>query len=153
MLETPHIYVGAAIATKIANPMLAVPLALGSHFVLDMLPHWNPHINREIKKYGEPTKKSKYLILFDSSFGLLSGLLIAYSFYPDITKSLTVLLCCFAAVLPDVVEIPYYFFNRDQKWAVSWIKWQKSIQNDVGPIPGILSQLLVVIASIAWMMN
>lgn len=153
MLETPHIYVGAAIATKVANPMLAVPLALGSHFVLDMLPHWNPHINREIKQYGTPTKKSKFLILFDSCFGLFSGVLIAFSFYPDIAKALAVLLCCFAAVLPDVVEIPYYFFNRDKKWAVSWIRWQKSIQNDVGPIPGLLTQLVVVIASIVWMLN
>lgn len=153
MLETPHIFVGALIATKVANPMLAVPLALGSHFVLDMLPHWNPHINREIKTYGSPTMKSKILILFDSVFGLISGLLIAFSFYPDIVMVLTVLLCCFAAVLPDIVEIPYYFFGRDQKWAVSWIKWQKSIQNDVAPLPGVLSQILVVVASLAWIKN
>jgi hypothetical protein len=52
VLETPHVVVGAAIATKVANPALAIPLAFASHFVLEKIPHWNPHLNTELKKFG-----------------------------------------------------------------------------------------------------
>ena len=53
MLETPHVIVGAAIAYKVVNPALALPLALGSHFILDITPHWNPHLSTETKKFGK----------------------------------------------------------------------------------------------------
>ncbi|MFH1971517.1 MAG: hypothetical protein ABIJ05_04005, partial [Patescibacteria group bacterium] len=58
MLETPHIIVGAAIASKITNPLLSIPISFVSHFVLEKVPHWNPHLNSETEKYGKPTKKS-----------------------------------------------------------------------------------------------
>jgi len=49
VLETPHVVVGAAIATKIANPFISLPLAFASHFLLEKVPHWNPHLNTEKK--------------------------------------------------------------------------------------------------------
>lgn len=152
MLESPHVLVGAAIATKIGNPVLAIPLALGSHFIMDMVPHWNPHINREIKKYGKPTITSKSIIIFDSFFALASGSYIAYSLLPNTVLAATVLLCCFAAVLPDVVEIPYYFLNQKSNWAEKWITWQKSIQNDAPILPGVLTQIIVMIAAVSWIL-
>ena len=49
MLETPHVAVGAAIAASIPNPLIAIPLAFASHFALELVPHWNPHLNTELK--------------------------------------------------------------------------------------------------------
>lgn len=40
MLITPHALTGAAITVLVPNPLVSVPLAIGSHFVLDMIPHW-----------------------------------------------------------------------------------------------------------------
>lgn len=57
MLETPHVLIGAAIATKVGNPFLAIPLAFASHFVLETVPHWNPHLNTETKKIRTSDQK------------------------------------------------------------------------------------------------
>lgn len=40
MLVTPHAVAGATIAVLIPHPLFALPLALGSHYVLDAIPHW-----------------------------------------------------------------------------------------------------------------
>ncbi|MBI4066756.1 hypothetical protein HY407_00075 [Candidatus Gottesmanbacteria bacterium] len=39
MLYTPHFLAGAAILKLVPNPMIGLPLALLSHFALDMTPH------------------------------------------------------------------------------------------------------------------
>ena len=149
MLETPHVLVGIAIATKVGNPLLAVPLSLASHFVLDVLPHWNPHINREIKKYGYPRKESVRIIFVDSVLALSMGLIFAFKAQP-LSQTLNILACSFVAVLPDVVEAPYYFLHKKTLIIEKWIAWQKSIQNDTEPLPGLLSQLGVCLAALWW---
>ena len=65
VLETPHVVVGAAIATKVLHPALAIPLAFGSHFILEKVPHWNPHLNSETEKFGRPTRQSTYIVIAD----------------------------------------------------------------------------------------
>ncbi len=150
MLETPHVIVGAAIASKIPNPLISLPLALGSHFVLDKIPHWNPHLNTETQKYGKVTKKSTILVIIDVGIALASGLTIASSL-PSINQTVIVLLGGFFAVLPDIVEGPYFFLNYKTDAIKKWISFQKSIQTDTTPILGILTQLLTILATVLWL--
>ena len=153
MLETPHVAVGAAIASKIPNPFISIPLALASHFLLDITPHWNPHINREIKKFGHPTKKSVNIIRVDSVIALGLGTIIAVHSLPNTGQFLNIMVCSLVSVLPDVVEIPYYFLKRKDNIIEKWIAWQKSIQNDVAPWIGLTTQAIVVLASLWWIYN
>lgn len=150
MLETPHVFVGAAIATKIPNPWVAIPLAFMSHFALEMVPHWNPHLNTETEKYGHITKRSTIVTAADSTFALLSGSFIAYQSLPDWKHALTIFFACFASILPDLMECPYFFLNIKWKIIEKWISFQKSIQNDVAIIPGVFTQLLTIIGAILW---
>jgi hypothetical protein len=41
MTATNHAVTGALVATAINRPLLALPAALLSHFVIDCLPHWD----------------------------------------------------------------------------------------------------------------
>ena len=150
VLETPHVLVGAAIATKIVNPALAIPLAFASHFVLEKVPHWNPHLNQETEKYGRPTKKSTQIVFADSSLALVSGLFIAHSVLPNYAHAATIVAACFFSVLPDVIEGPYFFLGVRHELIKKWIKFQKSIQTDVSPIPGLLTQAAISIAALIW---
>lgn len=150
MLETPHVFVGAAIATKIPNPLIAIPLAFASHFVLEMVPHWNPHLNTEVDKFGHITKKSTIITAIDSTLALGSGTFIAYQFLPDWGHAATIFFACFASVLPDVIEAPYFFLNIRSRIIEKWITLQKSIQNDVSIIPGLATQLATIAAAIFW---
>lgn len=151
MLETPHVFVGAAIATKIPDPLIAIPLAFVSHFILEMVPHWNPHLNSETEKYGYPTKRSTAIVVADSSLALISGSLIAYSALPDMGQALTILFACLASVLPDLIEAPYFFLKIKNKLIQKWIVFQKSIQNDTGIFWGLLTQTLTIAGVILWL--
>jgi hypothetical protein len=153
VLETPHVIVGATIASKIANPILAIPLAFASHFVLDKTPHWNPHLSTEMRKYGKITDKSTKLIIVDVGLSLVSGFFIAYLKLPNYNAFFWVLMGAFAGVLPDVIEGPYYYLKVRSKALTEWLKLQKAIQSDAGPIPGLLTQFVTVAAAFWWLFN
>lgn len=153
MLETPHVIVAAAIAYKVGDPYLAIPLSFVSHFVLETVPHWNPHILTEMKKFGEITKKSKTIIVADVILSLISGLYIASQVLPNSQHYWTILIACFFGVLPDLMEAPYFFLNWKNKFLSWWIKTQKSIQSDATPVPGMITQAITIFAAVLWMMN
>lgn len=153
MLETPHVVVGAAIATKIPNPLIAIPLALGSHFILEKVPHWNPHLNTEKRKYGKITKKSTKIVIVDVAISLVLGGFIAFRALPDIGHTVTILASCLAASLPDIVEGPYFFFDVESKLIKKWITFQKSLQIDAKLIPGLLTQATTLIAAFWWILG
>lgn len=153
MLETPHVFVGAAIATKIPNPWIAIPLAFASHFVLEMVPHWNPHLNSETQKYGYPTRKSTALVIFDSVTALICGSTIAYSALPDVGHAATILFACLASIIPDLIEAPYFFLRIRNKIIKRWIVFQKSLQSDASPIAGLLTQFITILAAVFWIGN
>lgn len=150
MLETPHVAVGAAIATKIPNPVIAIPLAFASHFLLEKIPHWNPHLNTEKNKYGKVTKRSTYFVILDTSIALILGTTIAFTKSQDSLHFATILLASFASVLPDVVEGPYFFLNIKHRYIDKWIRFQKSIQCDTTIIPGLFTQFITIIAALWW---
>lgn len=150
MLETPHVIVGAAIAIKLGNPALAIPLAFGSHFILEKVPHWNPHINTEKRTYGKITQKSKNIIMADTGLALISGFYIASRTLPNTAQFWTVIIASFFSVLPDVIEGPYYFFNFKNNFIDKWIKFQKSLQNDTNVIPGLITQIITIAAALVW---
>lgn len=151
MLETPHVVIGAAIATKIPNPAIAIPLAFLSHFVLERVPHWNPHLNTEIKAYGKVTRNSTLVIAFDVLLSLTLGISIASQALPNTFHFWTIMFSGLAAVLPDVVEGPYFFWGMKTKAMEKWVKFQKSIQVDTTPLPGLLTQLITILAAFAWL--
>jgi len=150
VLETPHVIVGAAIATKIANPILSLPLVLGSHFILDKVPHWNPHLNTEKNKYGKVTKGSRKIIVMDIASSIFFGSFIALRAIPDYRKVTLIFLACFLSILPDVIEGPYFFLDWNKKWIKKWIRFQKSIQTDIDIVPGLVIQFITVLAAFWW---
>jgi hypothetical protein len=150
MLETPHVFIGAAIATKFPNPLIAIPLAFASHFILEMVPHWNPHLNSETEKFGHITKKSTLIVIADSTLALACGSFIAYQALPDTGHAITILLACLASILPDLIEAPYFFLKIKNKLIEKWISFQKSIQSDTKIVPGMLNQMITILAAIFW---
>jgi hypothetical protein len=153
VLETPHVIVGAAIATKVVHPALAIPLAFGSHFLLEKVPHWNPHLNTETEKYGKPTRRSTQIVILDTSLALIAGFFIASRALPNTAHAITILASCFAASLPDIVEGPYFFLNMRHELIKKWIKFQKSLQADTSIVPGLLTQIITIVAAFWWIFN
>jgi hypothetical protein len=150
VLETPHFIVGVSLATKVTNPLLAFPLALGSHFVLDKIPHWNPHLFTEKTKFGKITKRSRLFVVIDVSIAIVAGLLISSLSFPNTKQAITVFIAGLLAISPDIVEGPYYFFNLKSKLIERWVLWKKSIQSDTTLVFGVLTQIAIIIAALWW---
>lgn len=150
MLETPHVVVGAAIALKVGNPALSIPLAFGSHFLLEQIPHWNPHLNTEMRKFGKITPSTTRIITADAVLSLALGGYIASQKLPDLFGVGVVLAACFFSVLPDLVEAPYFFLKFKSPFLTRWITFQKKLQSDATLFPGLITQILTVILALWW---
>ena len=153
MLETPHIVVGAAIAAKIPNPYIALPLAFASHFILEKVPHWNPHLKTETEKFGAPTRQSTAITIADLILAGSFGLFIAATTLPNIYHFTTVVAAMFFSSLPDLLEAPYFFLGARQKFFLRWLKFKKSIQADAAFWPGMATQLVTIIAAFWWIFS
>ncbi len=154
MLETPHVAVGVAIASKFPNPWIAIPLSFASHFVLDKIPHWNPHLYTETQKKGKPSVKSTKIAVFDIATAFILGSAFAYQALPDTKAAVLILACSFASVLSDVVKYPYYYIRSRQELLVRWVNFERSLQVDAQSMTfGLFTQALVIAASIWWVLT
>lgn len=149
MLETPHVALGAAIAVAVPNPLVSIPLAFASHFVLDMVPHWNPHFYTETQIHGRPTKLSTLIAVSDELVAIGLTLYIAYYFLPDYQKSISIMACAFASVLSDQIKFPYFYFKMNGL-IKRWVLWERKIQVEIEPFWGILTQIIVTGVSLYW---
>lgn len=101
MTGTNHALTGALIAGVVGNPIVFVPLALSSHFVLDSLPHFG-------EDYKKRTKLSSGVWVTDAIL-LAAGLGVL-----TVTSNWLIMIGAFAAISPDLAWIFRFVFA--EKW-------------------------------------
>lgn len=147
MLLTPHTFVGAAIAVAVPNPLIAVPLAFVSHFVGDLVPHWDFYsgtLPAERIKGWRPIA-----VMADLVFGVATGMTFTlYGLWVQDSSSLALnfFLCGIAAVLPDALCATTLYGKSFKS-----LKWLYSLQEKLqiqAKLPwGIITQIIVVLVS------
>src|SRR3989344_6628753 len=144
MTATGHAIIGTVIAAKIADPVLAAPLALASHFLADALPHWDTGYHREQKS------KRKFFIqsVADVAIGFAASYALIVAFFPQ-TNLAYAFFMILVAQGPDWLTAPYLFF--DMKFPpFSWAyRLQKAFDNPLGAPWGIVNQVVTVILIVA----
>ena len=143
MTATGHALIGTIIAAKIGNPALAVPIAIGSHFLADALPHWDTGTNKK-----EKTKRIFFVeSAIDVALGfLLSWLLIVWIF-PATNLSYAFLIIIMAQ-LPDWLTAPYLFFNLNFFPFSNTYHFQKKFDNRLDSPWGVVNQVAAVLGLI-----
>lgn len=104
MTATNHALAGAAIGLSISQPILALPLALASHFVMDAIPHFGI-------KYAKSKRNRKIFhlyLLIDA--GLLAAVMISLLLAG---AGWLVFACLFLAGCPDFFQAYNYLFNKN----------------------------------------
>ncbi len=137
MTLTAHAVVGTVIAAKIGNPALAIPIAILSHAVLDMVPHWDAATNRK--------DKSRKRLFIDSSVDALTAIAVSYSVialvFPN-TNLFYAALIVFFSLLPDILMAPYLFFK------IIFFKWAydfgKLTNRELDKPWGVIMQFIIV---------
>ena len=142
MLLTPHILAGAAIITKVQNPVLGLFLVLLSHYFLDCLPHQKEYTIRNIveRRWG------KSLPDFLKVFSEIIFCFWVIFFITD--RNPVILLSIVFAVIPDSFTLLHHLFPSN-KMLQGHQKIHCAINNffqneKISPFWGVASQVLVV---------
>lgn len=106
MTATGHAIIGTVIAAKIGNPYVAVPIAIGSHILADLFPHWDAGTHGRNKKSNQ--------LIFEAMIDVILGFIISYILiqllFPK-TDLIYAFIIIIAAQLLDWLTAPYYMFN------------------------------------------
>lgn len=149
MLTLPHTLVGLAIIKLIPHPVIGPMFAFVSHFIVDFcIPHWNPHIFTEISTKGKLSPHSKKIIFIDGLIALLICGYIALINLDNPSKIILYALGALAAVLPDLIELPYYFFNFKSRLLSRYIYFEHKYQANANIFWGNLTQVLLITAAL-----
>lgn len=103
MLTSVHLVTGAAIGKLTGNLWISIPIALLSHYLLDIIPHYNP---KPVKGYQEGgfLKSDKKDLMVKSLEPLMGILVVLYSaFYLNRNIFWIMILSAFFAWLPDLI--------------------------------------------------
>ena len=151
MILTAHIVTGAAIASGIPNPLLGVPLALLSHFFLDMIPH-NAYSIVNIKGGRWSRAFPDFLRVGADIF---FGFLLVYLFS---ARETIAFIGAFSAIMPDGIALMDKIFRKNGR-ALPHQKLHEAVnligdrtENKKIPLLGaIASQVAVAITAILFL--
>ncbi len=116
-----HMVFGSLIAVTVSDPVIAVPAALASHFVLDSIPHYG-----DDPKARMGSRAYNYRILLD----ILACTLVMLLFLSLHPKDPTlVLVCGLIAILPDIFW-PLALIVKQKGPLWSFFKFHKKIQTE-----------------------
>jgi len=107
MTAAGHAVIGAIIAAKFGNPYIAIPIAIGSHILADMVPHW------DVGVIFQKNKNRKELFIYsalDVVVGFLFSFLILFLFFPSTNPAYAFIIIIMSQLL-DWVTIPYFLFD------------------------------------------
>jgi hypothetical protein len=137
MLVTPHVTTGVALGAIIGNPIVVIPVALASHFVLDSVPHW-----QETLAPYTPTWKTWVRMPIDFA---IAGVIIALGLHlvPGHALGIWVGACFACAPDLDVLLIPYPQLKRG--WIEKHWDWHCAIQRETASLWGLVPQLAVIV--------
>lgn len=104
MTTSNHLYAGALIGIAVGQPLLALPLAFASHFVMDAVPHYG-HAG---EGYGDVFKHRLTFVV--ESLNIVAVPVLAYLLWG---QSAWVWLAAVAALSPDFMWVyRYFWFER-----------------------------------------
>jgi len=145
MLLTPHTVAAIVIASLIKQPEFALPLAFASHFVLDLIPHWDPLVGRlKEKEFDRLRGKTLLFVLTDFFIALDLGLFFIWKALPDTVLATTIFFAAFLANLPDGLVAPRAFFGKKWNWLMAYARSHSRFQTKLSLPWGLLSQVAVV---------
>ncbi|NMB56706.1 hypothetical protein GYA19_02095 [Candidatus Beckwithbacteria bacterium] len=145
MLLTPHTIIALYLILNF-NPALALPASFVSHFLFDFFfPHWNPHLFTEMKENGKLSWNTLKVIFGDALLALGLTLFFAFKKLPNYQEAFFILIAAFLAILPDIIEIPYYFLKSKNGILKKIINFEHLHQAKANKFWGSFSQIVLII--------
>lgn len=113
MRDINHALTGALIGLTITRPVVAVPLAVVSHFICDALPHYDSELASVSASRWVVSNKFRTLLLADAL--LCVGLVVLLAVKQPAHWWLAAI-CAFAATSPDLLWINQFIHARQKRF-------------------------------------
>ncbi len=142
MTATGHALIGALIAAKFHNPYLALPLSFASHFVCDVIPHWDTGTHRR--------EKTRARLFYESAFDVAVSIISSFFLYHTLLSHNNYVFlysCVFVSQLPDWLTAPYLMLDPHSTLArctKGFYKIQHKLNSRLDKPWGIVTQILTV---------
>lgn len=155
MLATSHLLFGAALGTLIPDPTVAFVVGVGSHYLLDALPHVEPGLFRRRDNNGNLRPELERFEYWLAGADVIFGLSITFFIWTAHTHSLPLLTGALGGLLPDILDnVPWW---NQLVWKVPWLhrlaKFHKTIHFPTIPEKrwwwGIPAPLIILVFSVA----
>ncbi len=140
MTATAHAIIGTVIASKIGNPALAIPLAVASHIIADLIPHWDSGTN----KHKKTNRRFLYESIADVALGWVLSFFLLVFFFPE-TNLLYAYIIITAAQLPDWLHSFYVYLDWKYPPFIWFYKISKATNKKLDKPWGIILQIWVVL--------
>jgi len=138
-----HVLLGALIGLSFNSVLLVVVLAFVSHFLLDMVPHWDGAFDlAHFKKHFVPIYKKSFV--YQTVIDIVLVLLVTILLYNHFGSGLVVI-GAFAAVFPDVLKLGYFTKLKKYRWYRNHLMFHADIQGEASWLPGMLTQFLTLL--------
>ena len=136
MTATAHALIGASIALKVTNPLLGIPIAILSHFIADLIPHWDAGTNHK--------KKSLTRLKIEAAADVLLGFALTFLIFWRLVPTDYLFIMIIAAQLPDWLEAPSWMFNIKVP-PFTWLDWLGHKLQSRMQLPwGLVTQVVIV---------
>lgn len=142
MTATNHMMTGAVIALGVRQPLLIVPLALASHFVLDMVPHFG--VDEHDKSSRNKNPLFQYMLVLDIALALALLVFVPFVFHHSVNRWL-LFISMLVAWIPDVIWVGHFFrhdmrgnFNPEHGWFARFHQKIQWFERPVGFVVEIL---------------
>ncbi len=134
MTATNHAMTGAIVGLTVASPVIALPLAFVSHYVLDAIPHFKANQPDEV------LLKTNWFRNYLVVEALLCFLIVVALFVSRPNYWFIPAMCAFLAAAPDLFSINKYLKVRAGKqWKPGWyVKFAGGIQWFQRPIGAVV---------------
>ena len=146
MFSLIHAVAGCLIGNYFNSPLLVVILAIISHFVLDIIPHWDGFYDKvlfETKGHININNKALYVQLLDA---LIALAFIIYFIVSIPSKGIIIFIGAIASLSPDIVKLGFFTPLRNDKFYMGYLKFHSKIQKEVSWQLGAFIQAVILIA-------
>ena len=142
MVITPHMLVGAAVGAQSPNVWAAFIFGLLSHFLLDMLPHWD---------YLDRLKITKIVDLIKIGLDFILGTIIVLVFVWTFPQKLLIIFAIAGALLPDILVFLYAHLKI--KWLKPFFQFHHKVHycKRLSFWQGFPSALIIIVVSILFL--
>lgn len=136
MTATAHALIGASLAVNFTNPIVGIPLAIISHFLADLVPHWDASTNHR--------KKTNLRLKMEAALDVLLGFGLTFLLFNKLVPTNYLFFMVIAAQLPDWLKTPSDMFGLKVP-PFSWLDWISHKLQWRMQLPwGLVTQVVVV---------